>query len=123
MSWSKQWSASQGPPVYCVASHILLKGHDEATQQRLQKMQQRIGNSPSQFAKHAKEYSTCPSKAQGGALGRFGPGTMAPPFDNVCFDPKTPQNEAVGPIETQFGWHLLYIHERQLPPTTNVKKK
>jgi len=62
------------------------------------------------FAAVAKEHSTCPSSAQGGDLGEFGPGMMVPEFDTVVF------NEAVGvvhgPVKTQFGYHLLEITSR-----------
>ena len=62
------------------------------------------------FAAVAKEYSTCPSSAQGGDLGEFGPGQMVPEFDTVVF------NEEVGvvhgPVKTQFGYHLLEVTSR-----------
>jgi len=62
------------------------------------------------FAVVAKEHSTCPSSAQGGDLGEFGPGQMVPEFDTVVF------NEAVGvvhgPVKTQFGYHLLEVTSR-----------
>jgi len=37
------------------------------------------------FAEVAKEHSQCPSSAQGGALGEFGPGQMVKEFDDVVF--------------------------------------
>lgn len=63
------------------------------------------------FAEVAKENSTCPSGANGGDLGTFGEGQMVPEFDKVVF------NEAVnvvhGPVQTQFGYHLLEVTSRQ----------
>jgi len=63
------------------------------------------------FAEIAKENSTCPSGANGGDLGTFGEGQMVPEFDKVVF------NEAVnvvhGPVQTQFGYHLLEVTSRQ----------
>lgn len=63
------------------------------------------------FAEVAKEHSTCPSGQDGGALGTFGEGQMVPEFDKVVF------NEAVnvvhGPVQTQFGYHLLEVTSRE----------
>lgn len=62
------------------------------------------------FADIAKEYSTCPSGAQGGDLGEFGPGMMVPEFDEVVFS--APVNTVQGPVQTQFGYHLLEVTSR-----------
>lgn len=109
----------RGKPVYCIASHILLaddkKVSDEEVQRRLNEWKQRIGKDASLFAKYARQHSACPSgKHVGGSLGRFSKHSMAPKFDMVCFDPSTPLQTTVGPVRTHFGWHLIYIHERQL---------
>jgi len=62
------------------------------------------------FAVVAKEHSSCPSNAQGGDLGSFGPGQMVPEFDKVVFS--APINEVQGPVKTQFGYHLLEVTAR-----------
>ncbi len=62
------------------------------------------------FADLAKEHSSCPSGASGGALGSFGPGQMVPEFDQVVFS--APVNEVQGPVKTQFGYHLLEVTSR-----------
>jgi peptidyl-prolyl cis-trans isomerase C len=63
------------------------------------------------FEDAAKQHSSCPSGQAGGDLGSFGPGMMVPEFDKVCF------NEAVGvvhgPVQTQFGYHLVEVTDRQ----------
>ena len=86
------------------ARHILVS--DEATCEQLK--QQITGGAD--FAALAKEHSSCPSGRQGGDLGEFGPGQMVPEFDRVVF------NEAVnvvhGPVQTQFGYHLLEVTSR-----------
>jgi peptidyl-prolyl cis-trans isomerase C len=86
------------------ARHILVS--DEATCEQLK---QQIAEG-ADFAALAKEHSSCPSGKQGGALGEFGPGQMVPEFDQVVF------NEAVdvvhGPVQTQFGYHLLEVTSR-----------
>ena len=62
------------------------------------------------FAEMAKQHSSCPSKAQGGDLGTFGPGQMVPEFDKVVFS--APLNTVQGPVQTQFGFHLLEVTSR-----------
>ncbi|HID36061.1 MAG TPA: peptidylprolyl isomerase, partial [Ghiorsea sp.] len=56
------------------------------------------------------KYSSCPSKAQGGDLGEFGPGQMVPEFDKVVFSADIGSIE--GPVQTQFGYHLLEVTAR-----------
>lgn len=62
------------------------------------------------FAAIAAAHSSCPSKAQGGDLGSFGPGQMVPEFDKVVFS--APINTVQGPVKTQFGYHLLEVTSR-----------
>ena len=62
------------------------------------------------FADIAKTYSSCPSGAQGGNLGTFTPGQMVPEFDKVVFSEEV--GVVHGPVQTQFGYHLILINER-----------
>ena len=62
------------------------------------------------FEDIAQAHSSCPSKAQGGDLGRFGPGMMVKEFDEVVFSADV--NTLQGPIKTQFGYHLLEVTSR-----------
>ncbi len=62
------------------------------------------------FADVAREHSNCPSKSNGGDLGRFGQGQMVPEFDKVVFSAEL--NLVQGPIKTQFGYHLLEVTDR-----------
>lgn len=62
------------------------------------------------FAAIAKQYSSCPSGAKGGDLGRFGPGQMVKEFDQVVFSAEP--NTVQGPVRTQFGYHLLEVTSR-----------
>ncbi|GAX23422.1 peptidyl-prolyl cis-trans isomerase SurA [Fistulifera solaris] len=101
-------------PVYVVASHILLEHKDPEAEQKLEEWKQKIGGDAHAFAKYARAHSVCPSKVHGGNLGKFKPQNMTPRFDAICFDPNTPVEQAVGPVQTPFGWHLIYIHERQM---------
>uniref|UniRef100_A0A7S2VZY4 Peptidyl-prolyl cis-trans isomerase n=1 Tax=Eucampia antarctica TaxID=49252 RepID=A0A7S2VZY4_9STRA len=93
------------------ASHILLEGKD--AKEKLEKYKKDIDNDPVKFAKHAETHSICPSgKNAGGSLGKFGPGSMVPAFDKVSFSKESPIKTVIGPIETTFGHHLIYIHSR-----------
>ncbi len=62
------------------------------------------------FADVAKQHSKCPSGGNGGELGEFGRGQMVPEFDQVVFS--APINEVQGPVQTQFGYHLLEVTSR-----------
>ena len=62
------------------------------------------------FADVARQHSSCPSGRQGGELGTFGPGQMVKEFDEVVFSGEL--NTVLGPVQTQFGYHLLEVTER-----------
>ena len=62
------------------------------------------------FADIAREHSTCPSGKQGGGLGQFGPGQMVKEFDDVVFSAE--MGKVHGPVQTQFGYHLIEVTER-----------
>ena len=83
------------------ASHILVNTKDEADNLLLD-----IQNGVS-FEDLAKEYSQCPSSRNGGDLNWFGKGMMVKPFEDAAFALK--EGEISAPVETQFGWHLIYL--------------
>ncbi|WP_020675872.1 peptidylprolyl isomerase [Geopsychrobacter electrodiphilus] len=62
------------------------------------------------FAAAAAEHSKCPSGRSGGALGSFGPGQMVKEFDEVVFSGEI--GKVLGPVKTQFGYHLIEITKR-----------
>jgi len=62
------------------------------------------------FGEIAQKYSTCPSSRKGGDLGQFGPGQMVPEFDRAVFNGDV--GVVYGPIQTQFGYHLLEVTGR-----------
>jgi len=62
------------------------------------------------FAELARQHSSCPSGQKGGDLGEFGPGMMVPEFDKVVFSADV--NTVQGPVQTQFGYHLLEVTSR-----------
>ena len=54
--------------------------------------------------------SECPSANRGGNLGTFKPGMMVKEFDEICFEKEV--GVVHGPVETQFGAHLILITRR-----------
>ena len=86
------------------ARHILVE-----TQEQCQALKDQI-ESGADFAGLAKEHSSCPSGQQGGDLGEFGPGMMVKEFDEVVFSADV--NTVQGPVQTQFGYHLLEVTSR-----------
>ena len=95
------------------ASHILVK--DAATAQALKDEIARdvAGGAPlrAKFAQLATKHSTCPSSKKGGDLGTFKPGQMVKEFNDVVFS--APIDVVQGPIDTQFGSHLILITARE----------
>ena len=86
------------------ARHILVDSEEQCLQ-----LKDRITNGED-FGDIAREFSSCPSKAQGGDLGQFGPGMMVKEFDEVVFSAAV--NTQQGPVKTQFGYHLLEVTSR-----------
>ena len=64
-----------------------------------------------EFSKLAEEFSECPSKKRGGDLGWFGKGAMVRPFEVAAFT--ADEGEIVGPVKTEFGYHIIYVYEIQ----------
>tara|TARA_B100001079_G_scaffold39996_1_gene31354 strand:+ start:4393 stop:4671 length:279 start_codon:yes stop_codon:yes gene_type:complete len=87
------------------ARHILVDTEEKCLQLK-EKIQE-----GEDFAEIARIHSNCPSKAQGGDLGNFGPGMMVKEFDEVVFSADV--NSLQGPVKTQFGYHLLEVTSRE----------
>ena len=63
------------------------------------------------FEDAAREYSSCPSKEQGGSLGDFGRGQMVPEFDTAVFEMEV-GTVTETPVKTQFGYHLIKLNSK-----------
>ena len=64
------------------------------------------------FAAYAKEYSTCPSKKDGGDLNFFPrAGAMVEPFAKAAFALKAYEMSDV--VATEFGYHLILVTQRR----------
>lgn len=86
------------------ARHILVQ-----TQTECESLKKQI-EAGADFAEMARKHSKCPSGRQGGTLGEFGPGQMVPEFDKVVFSGEV--GKVLGPVKTQFGFHLIEITKR-----------
>jgi len=86
------------------ARHILVD-----TEEQCQTIKDEIEGG-ADFAALAQKHSSCPSGRQGGDLGEFAPGMMVPEFDKVVFSADV--NTVQGPVQTQFGYHLLEVTSR-----------
>lgn len=92
-------------PESITAKHILLDSIEKAN-----KVLEEIKDGLS-FEDAAKKYSSCPSKAQGGSLGRFTRGQMVPEFENAAFQLEI--GIISEPVKTQFGYHLIRVEEKE----------
>ncbi|MFZ0033930.1 MAG: peptidylprolyl isomerase [Sedimentisphaerales bacterium] len=86
------------------ARHILVE-----TRKECEDLKRQIEDG-ADFAKIAKEHSKCPSGKDGGNLGEFSPGQMVEEFDKIVFGEEV--GKIHGPIETDFGFHLVEITSR-----------
>ncbi len=87
------------------ASHILVNSKSEAIQirQKISKFKE--------FQKLARKKSNCPSSQKGGDLGWFRKGMMVREFDDAVWS--IPLSTTSEPVKSQFGYHLIWVHERE----------
>ena len=100
------------------ASHILVDTEELATE-----ILNKINAKEISFEDAAKEYSSCPSKANGGNLGDFTRGQMVPEFDAAVFAMEIGEVTA-SPVKTQFGYHLIKLiskKESEVTPLEEIK--
>jgi len=87
------------------ARHILVNSQEKCNEIKTQI------EAGEDFGAMAKQFSSCPSGKNGGALGEFGPGQMVKEFDDVVFSAEVGATH--GPVKTQFGYHLIQITSRE----------
>jgi peptidyl-prolyl cis-trans isomerase C len=85
------------------AAHILVETEEKAAELKTQI------DGGADFAELARQHSSDGAAANGGDLGWFGLGMMVKPFEDavVALQP----GQVGGPIQTQFGWHLVLLKE------------
>ena len=89
------------------ASHILVKTHDEADAVRHDL------DAGADFEETARHKSIDPTAIRGGDLGFFQKGQFVREFEEAVFGMK--KGEVKGPIESQFGWHVIKLTDRVEP--------
>jgi peptidyl-prolyl cis-trans isomerase C len=101
-------------PEQACARHILLDTEADA--------QLALGDlvAGADFALLAMDRSTGPSAPNGGDLGCFGRGQMVAPFEEAVFAAQV--DIPAGPIETQFGYHLILVYDRQEAGTAPLEQ-
>ncbi len=101
------------------ASHILCGVGANASAEEKQKAKRKAADllkkvkGGADFAKLAKENSSCPSKTQGGDLGFFGRGEMVPPFEQAAYALKPGQVSDV--VESKYGYHIIKLTDTKKP--------
>ena len=95
------------PETRCTR-HILFNKDQKEKAEEVKQQLQNGGD----FAALAKEYSQDPGSAeQGGDLGCIGRGETVPNFEEAVFNAE--QGEIVGPVETEFGYHVIEVTDIQ----------
>ncbi|MGC8702952.1 MAG: SurA N-terminal domain-containing protein [Thiomonas sp.] len=98
------------------ASHILITVPSDATpaqasaaKAKAEAIARQVEANPATFAELARKDSQDPGSAdKGGDLGYFTAGAMVKPFSDAVFG-MTKIGEIVGPIKTQFGYHIIEL--------------
>ena len=93
------------------AKHILVEKEEDA-----KRIAQEISEGKN-FEEAASAYSTCPSKEKGGDLGYFRRGQMVAEFEKAAFEGAV--GEILGPVKTQFGYHLILVEDKKEKQTLN----
>lgn len=106
-------------PEQVRASHVLIGSEPESSEEEKAAAREKatqiatLAQEPdADFAALAREHSSCPSSAQGGDLGMFPrEGKMVEPFAEAAFELEVGETSDV--VETQFGYHVIQVTERQ----------
>lgn len=103
-------------PEQRCARHILFNKDQKKKAEDVKQQLQDGGD----FGKLAKEYSQDPGSAEkGGDLGCLGTGETVPNFDEALS--KAKEGEIVGPVETEFGYHLIEVTDIKKEGVTPLK--
>lgn len=108
--------AFKGSPAAQQGKPALTEEQAKAKAEEIKKQLQ-AGASFDDLAK--KESDDVGSGSQGGALGAFGRGQMVPEFEAAAFNAKP--GDIVGPVRTQFGFHIIKVESHDATPFDQVK--
>lgn len=103
------------PETEYSAAHILVATEDEAKSLKTEL------DGGADFAALASAHSTDTGSAvNGGDLGWFSKGMMVKPFEDAVLTMKP--GEVAGPVQTQFGWHLIKLKESRAKPQPTLEE-
>jgi peptidyl-prolyl cis-trans isomerase D len=117
-------------PKKVKARHILFKVGEKATEEEEKKVRDRaksvleMAKQGKDFAELALNYSEDMTKARGGDLGYFGPGTMTKPFEDAAFALDVGQISDL--VRSSFGYHIIKVEdkkEERTKPLEEVKEE
>ncbi len=101
------------------ASHILIRDKSDIGREKLDVVIEAL-DSGRDFEELAREFSEDTSSEQGGDLGWLPRGQTVAKFEKVAFSLELDQIS--DPFETQFGWHIVRLHERQDARTQSLEE-
>jgi peptidyl-prolyl cis-trans isomerase C len=113
------------------ASHILLAADPEEPEERAaatRRAEELLGllrAVPGRLPELAREHSACPSREQGGMLGRVERGSTVAPFE-AALAGLTPGAFCAEPVATRYGIHVVQLHRHipaRLPPYDEVRPR
>lgn len=107
------------------ARHILIKTNelvnDEEAKKKLLAIKQRLKEGDD-FATLARGNSDDKGSAlKGGDLGWVAPGALVPPFEEAMNNLAV--NQVSDPVQTQFGWHIIQVLEREKQDNSSEFRK
>jgi peptidyl-prolyl cis-trans isomerase D len=94
---------------YAKASHILIKGDDDAARDNARDILKKIKDGAS-FEAMAREHGTDGTSTKGGDLGWFAKGRMVAEFEKPVFE-ATSTGLLNDVVKTQFGYHIIRVDE------------
>lgn len=103
------------------ANHILVmisEGDVEAAEREINRIHAMVDEKP--FEELAQQFSQCPSATNGGDLGYFQERDMVPEFSKLAFSLEP--GVVGGPVQTQFGFHLIRVKERNEGRTLSLEE-
>ncbi|WP_344704678.1 peptidylprolyl isomerase [Halomonas cibimaris] len=104
-------------PVQLDVRHILLAAPpDDAEARDAQyhlgvELLEALAEHPERMTELAQRYSDCPSREDGGELGRLSPGQTVAELDRAL--KHLPQGLHDRPLASRYGWHLVMVDDRQ----------
>ncbi|WP_333842659.1 peptidylprolyl isomerase [Pelomicrobium sp.] len=101
------------PDVYTV-SHILIPAPPDAphardmAEARARQLLAELQAEPRRFPELAQRFSACPSRTQGGRMGRVRRGETVPEFERALAGMQ-PGELSHRPVETRYGYHIILL--------------